>query len=415
MTQNMQTTQPLRPFALAAFVVFLTGCGHAASGRTWTVTVDTLPTGAVHVVNTPPAHDPGPTWTLREELRIGSVEAAGPTSFGQLKGIAVAGDGRIAVLDAQAQEIRVFGPSGEHLATYGGKGGGPGELEGAWGLMRSPDDQLWVPDQGNARMSVFDFGAGYVTSYPLRILMWKFIWGGAMGDDGRIFKPSMTLGPPRRNVLRVYGPEMALLDSLPLPDPPDVNPKDPPGAFYWELPGGRGMGYIGVPYYPLGLQVVDPHGMIYSTESGDPSYRIKHWMPGGDTTLVIETRRASVPVTTAERDSVIQSLRADLRQRGLPDQDWSKIPDMKPAVLSMFVTDSNRLWVQTSSADSLRRYDVYEPDGRYAGTVATPLNVYHWVSPVVRGDRIWAIVTDTMDVQYVIRAQMVSTGTEGDS
>ncbi|MCJ7627212.1 MAG: hypothetical protein MUO50_02375, partial [Longimicrobiales bacterium] len=130
-------------------------CGRPDGERRWTTAIDTLPTGQIHVVNSPPVDDPGPTWILLEDLRIGSVDEPGPSSFAVLKGLVVTDTGRIVVLDAQSQELRVFGPSGAHLATFGGKGGGPGELEAAWGLMLSPDEKLWVPDQRNARMSIF--------------------------------------------------------------------------------------------------------------------------------------------------------------------------------------------------------------------------------------------------------------------
>lgn len=397
----------LRFVTVLACGLILPACGNAGVESHWTVTVDTLPTGVVRVVNTPPGSDLGPTWTLEEELRIGSVDEPGPTSFGQLKGITVAPDGRIALLDAQAQEIRVFGPTGEHLATYGGKGGGPGELEAAWGLMQSPDGKLWVPDHRNARMSVFDLSSGFLNSYPLQVFSRAFVWRGAMAEDGRIFKPSTTLDSPRSNMLRVYSPEMVLLDSIPLPDPPETDPKDPPGAFYWEAADGRSTGYLSVPFYARAERLLDPRGVIWSTEPGDASYRIQRWAPGADTTLILETPRSPVAVTQAERDSVIGALREELRKRGAANQDWSKIPQVKPAVTSMFLADEGRLWVQTSSSDTMRSYDVYERDGRYAGTVATSLKILPWFSPVVRGNQFWAVITDELDVPYVIRARIV--------
>jgi hypothetical protein len=72
----------------------------------WTTTIDTLPTGVVRVVNTPPLGGERATHSVIEDLRIGTFEGGGPTSFAQLKGLAVTDDGHIAVLDAMAQEIR---------------------------------------------------------------------------------------------------------------------------------------------------------------------------------------------------------------------------------------------------------------------------------------------------------------------
>lgn len=51
-------------------------------------------------------------------------------------------------------------------------------------------------------------------------------------------------------------------------------------------------------------------------------------------------------------------------------------------------------------------FDVYERDGRYAGTAVTSLDPYAYVDPVVRDGEFWAIVTDEFDVQYVVRGQL---------
>lgn len=399
----------MRRWTLLACAVALPACGNAGAGSAaWTTMVDTLPSGVVHVVNVPPADEFGATWTLEEELRLGSVDATGPESFGQLRGLAVAVDGRIAVLDAQAQEIRVFDAEGAHLATFGGKGEGPGELQEANGLMLGPDGELWVPDHGNARMSVYDLAAGFERSYPMRFYSYGFVWSGAMGADGRVYKPSLTLGPPRRDIIRVYDREMALVDSLSVPEGPELDRTDPPTAFYWEMPGGRGYGYMSVPYYPRTHEVLDARGTVWSTPFGDPSYRIMNWMPGGDTLLILETRRSLVPVTAAERDSAIESIREALLERGAAaNQDWSKIPEVKPAVLAIYPAVGGRLWVETASPDALRRYDVYDADGRFDGSLATSLNIYRYIPPVVRGELVWAIVLDELDVPYVVRARVV--------
>ncbi len=387
-----------------ALAVAVAACGNTGVEREWTVQVDTLPNGAVRVVNVPPTV-PTLTWTIEEELRIGTIDEPGPASFGQLKGMAVTADGRIAVLDVLAKELRVFGPDGVHLATYGRKGSGPGEFEEPYGLMMGPDGRLYVPDHRNARLSVFDVDAGFVESHAYRVFSWGFVWDGAMGADGRIFESSITYDEARRPVVRVYDTTMTQIDSLPLPEPPGPVPADPPGVFRWEAPGGRARGFIQVPYYPTGSRVIDPAGAFWSTEPGNAVYRIKRWVPGGDTTMVIETRRPPVPVTGAERDSVIEGIRKTLRQWGVGDQDWSKIPSVKPAVTWMFLAEDGRLWVETPSRNAgVRTFDVYGADGRYAGTAAASLAFHPFISPVVRGDQLWAVVTDELGVAYVVRA-----------
>lgn len=385
----------------------LSACDGPGGESGWAVAVDTLANGAVHVVNTPPALDPGPTQILEVEIGIGSVADTGAASFGQLMGLVVTADGRMVVLDGLAQELRVFAADGRHLATHGGKGAGPGEFKGAFGLMIDPDDRLWVPDHMNTRMSILDPQSGFEDSYPLRVIDRAFIWRGAMGANGRILKPSVTMGPPMKNLLRVYDPDMTLVDSLPLSARPDFGAKPPPGSFVWESSDGLSRMVFGAPFYPMAQQLVDPASLIWSTEYGDPSYRIVRWAPGGDTTLILETRRPPTAVSEAQRDSAIAAVRELLVEPGGRDLDWSKLPTVRPAVTGMFLSEEGNLWVQVPSESSALHYDVYDPDGVYAQTVQTSLRVWPFLRPVVRGDRFWAVAIDELDVPYVVRARIV--------
>ncbi|WP_419943059.1 6-bladed beta-propeller [Candidatus Palauibacter sp.] len=276
---------------IAAACAALAGCGGAASETGWTTVRDTLPSGAMRVTSVPPA-EASPTWTLVEELRLGTVEGVGPDAFAYLKGLVVLDDGRFAVLDSQAQELRVFGPDGGHVATHGRKGEGPGEFADANGLMLDPQGRIWVPDMRNGRMSVFDPEEGFLQSFPFADANFNWIWNGAMGNGSLIYRPSWASGGVRR-LLRIYDLTMTLVDSLPLPsDRPqdeEYDPESQPGAFYQESGGGYMM--YSIPFYPHEVSYFDPRGAVWSTRKGDPEYRIKRWQPGGDTTLLVETRR----------------------------------------------------------------------------------------------------------------------------
>ena len=139
-------------------------------------TRETLPSGIEQVTNVLP-DNPSPTWTLIEELRVGSVDGDGPDTFGELRGLVVLPDGGFAVLDSQAQEVRVFAADGSHRATYGGKGEGPGELRDAHGLMLDPQGRLWVTDPANDRMSVFDPDTGFLDSFRYHFSYYSYVGG----------------------------------------------------------------------------------------------------------------------------------------------------------------------------------------------------------------------------------------------
>ena len=279
-------------------------------------------------------------------------------------------------------------------------------MEAAYGLMLSPDGMLWVPDFRNARMSILDPIEGFETSYPLEILSRAFVWQGVMMSDGRVVKPSITLGPPRRSLWRVYGSDMTQVDSILLSPRPTVEERDPPGSFRWEAPDGRSGGVMGVPFYPRGQGHLDPEGTIWSSTQGDPSYRITGATIDGDTTLIFETRRAPLSIPREVRDSAMDAVREYLVPRGGGNQDWSKVPDVRPAVEEVFAAGEDRIWVQRAS-NSWARYDVYDRSGRFVRSVDTSYRVLSWLRPIARGDSFWAVVVDDLDVQYVVRARIV--------
>ncbi len=388
---------------------WFSGCAGDRPTATWTVVVDTLANGAVRVVNVPPVGGGGPEWVLEEEVRIGAIDGGGAASFGDVRGIAVDAGDRIAVLDAQAREIRVFGPDGGHLRTHGRQGGGPGELEAPIGLVRAPDGLLRVPDVRNARMSLFDPVEGFVRSHPMRFWSWGYIWSGAVDSLGRVWESSMgRVDDESWDMVRVFDDSMRLLDSIPFAARPARSgpDRDPPGAFFWE--SGGGWGYYQVPYYPQQQRRLDPRGAFWETEAGDPAYRVTRWVPGGDTTLVFESSRPPVPVSRAERDSVIAMISDRIRDAGGDaDLDWSRIPTTKPAIVGLFLAENGDIWVRVSTpGDSTALYDVFTADGRYTGTARASLNISPWLPPVIRGDRFYALVLDDLGVPYVVRARL---------
>ncbi len=392
---------------LAVAWLALAGCGDTGPPGDSATVRDTMPSGMVHVANIPHV---SPTWTLEEELRVGSVDGAGPDVFGYLKGLVALDGGGFAILDSQAQELRVFGADGAHTATHGRKGQGPGEFADANGLMPGPGGRLWVPDTRNGRMSVFDPEDGFIESYPFADGNFNWTWNGAMVDGGRIYRPGRT---GNRRLLRVFDLTMTQVDSIPLPgDGPEdeeFDPADQPGAFYQETGGGSYMAY-GIPFYPGEVRYIDRRGALWSSREGDAAYRIHRWQPGGDTTLLVETRRPPVSVPAVERDSVIDMMRQMTSNMGVAEWDWSRVPTVRPAVEDIFESDEGNLWVRTPAADGSVLFDVYSPEGAYLGTagLGPGLNLFDGIAPVVRGELAWLAVTDELGVQYVVRARIVA-------
>ncbi|WP_419166246.1 hypothetical protein [Candidatus Palauibacter sp.] len=77
-------------------------------------------------------------------------------------------DGRIAVANGGSDEVRVFDPSGRHVATWGGQGEGPGEFSGLTQVARWPGDSLVAWYSHGRSMSVFDASGNFGRSFSLQ-------------------------------------------------------------------------------------------------------------------------------------------------------------------------------------------------------------------------------------------------------
>lgn len=404
--------------AIANLTFVATADARQQSGRGGAVTTrETLPSGIEQVTNVLP-DDPAPTWMLVEELRVGSVDGDGPDAFGQLRGLIVLPDGGFAVLDSQAQEVRVFAADGSHRATYGGEGEGPGEFRDAHGLMLDPHGRLWVTDPTNTRMSVFDPDTGFVDSFRHHFAYYAYTFLGTMTAAGRIVRPM-----PGGRSYEIYDLNMELVETISQPGPESegISPREAmqrgesatPASFAWQSRDGSGSGFMGVPYYPRSVRYYDREGTVWTgSHEDDPAgYRIVRQHLAGDTALIVHARKPHVPVSREERNAAIRRIREALRERGADtDRDWSKIPDVKPSIVNLFTSEEGNIWARTPSAapeTGEATWDVFSADGTHMGTATAPgLNPSSYLPPTVRGDEFWAIVTDAFDIQHVVRARI---------
>lgn len=151
--------------AVAVQVALLCGgCGPGTDDAIgWSGAIDTLPSGEITVSNTAdPIWSQDEVWQVVEELRIGSAMAEGPDLFGRICAFDLDAWGRIFILDAQAQEIRVFDASGAFVRTIGGRGDGPGEMQQAAKVDLARDGEVWVMDQGRGLVSIFDTAGAFL-------------------------------------------------------------------------------------------------------------------------------------------------------------------------------------------------------------------------------------------------------------
>jgi len=399
-------------FVLAGAVLVL-GCDRSGDAGGWLISADTVD-GIIHVTNTPPLGRIHPTLVAREDLRIASSRGGAEATFGMIRSIAVLQDGRIAVADGQAEEIRIFDAEGQHLRTLGGKGGGPGELDGMQGALVDHAGMLRVAEQGNARVSVFDPDLGFDRSYPLRL--WSSSpygpWKAVFDSVGRtLVASSGPYGAGRTwMMLRIYDAEMRQIDSIPYHDYTDDSRRESLGT--WRIPVGNGTFHAFVPFFSNVQETLTSSGEFWTSPEGTQELRVTRWHPRGDTTLILESGRQPDRVTAAERDSAMQALRGRVAELvgSTPKLDASKIPSTRPPVYGLSLDDRGRLWTRVSDpAVDSTVYDVFDSNGEFAETVLVPLRVDPWIPPTVIGDTIWVVAVDELEVQSVVRASLQRT------
>lgn len=89
-------------------------------------------------------------------------------SLSQPSDVAVAGDGKIYVVDGVNSKVRVFSPNGRALASFGSAGAGPGEFKNPLGIDIDRSGRIYIADAGNHRVQIFDPGGNFIAALAMQ-------------------------------------------------------------------------------------------------------------------------------------------------------------------------------------------------------------------------------------------------------
>jgi len=348
------------------------------------VTIDTLPSGVIHVRNVGSgAWREETAWHLADYVEIGMVDGEGPAVFGDVRDVGLDAAGRVYMLDFIAQQIQVFGPDGSYVRTIGRPGQGPGEFGFAVGMRFDPAERLWVLNQANQRYSLFDTSGALLKEFPRRLAMRSLTWPHA----------TFTAGG-------------SLYDWLPYRT---AEGRHMSGFARYDTLSGRFVDTLGTPALPVGTAL----GWGYSVPTARgwwmgvaTEYRFWQFGLGLDTVRIVERDYEQQPLPGDQRDSVreaVDQIRASAR--GRIDMD---VPRYQRIFDRMIVDDRGYLWILLSSGPAAQKttIDVFDPEGRYLGGVETPYRVEPRPPPVIRGDRIAFVTKDSLDVARIVTARI---------
>ena len=420
-------SRPDAPTLLAAATsLCLTACGSDSSPAGPATVVETI--GDTTVVRTLSGSVWGGDARLVPEVSIGELDGPDEYLFGAVASLAVDDDRNVYVLDGQAHHVRAFDADGAHLATLGGKGEGPGEFAFPEAIAVLPDGRLLVRDPGNMRVQVFDLDAGETDEWAYNSGN-LYNLGSPLYTDARgrtfltIMDPSRDLMSWARVVI-VLGPGGEHQDTLP----------EPTADYERVVVTAEGASAIvtsPVPYTPRFHWAVHFSGHFLTGVSSD--YRVH--LARDDGVLRIERAYEPVRVSEAERTHRRESAEREIRDE-VPGWTWDgpRIPDRKPVFTELLAGRDGRIWVRLAtegrrirnedhdpedpSAQPVTwrestRYDVFEADGTYLGAVLAPDEFSTQPAPVFDGDHVWAVATDELGVERVVRYRIVVGGGVG--
>jgi hypothetical protein len=375
----------------------ITACDTQPKPAAWRGTMDTLPSGVVVVGN--PATgiwDSASGWKLTEELTIGDQLDDTLPLLSDIAALEVDTAGRIFVLDRQLNALLIFDHEGRLFKRVGREGEGPGEFRGPNGLGWDGAGRLWVVEGQGNRNSLFNRDGGFLETRPRTTGFYGYVWDGRFLDSGvmieLIFHQSDTYSQP---MLARYDSVRGLVDSVALPYTMG-------GDNFFKFEYKDGYSVTGIPFYPAPWHAIDPRGFVWTGNS--ERYELTQLNLQGDTIRIIRKDQPPVPVPQAERDSAIDALKK--MAQGAPF-DEGRIPQVKPMLERVLVSDSGYIWViTTDQSPTGTAFDVFDPEGRYLGRVTTPLHIgpYRPKSPLLlRRGKMWGVVVDDDDVPSVVR------------
>lgn len=98
-------------------------------------------------------------------------------AFQSVSDIAAGGNGKIYVLDREANKVTIVGPGGEMESSFGEPGTGPGQFRQPSGIAVSPaGGELIVADAGNSRVQIFSEDGRFGKMFGEHIKQTEGVW-----------------------------------------------------------------------------------------------------------------------------------------------------------------------------------------------------------------------------------------------
>ena len=363
----------LRRYTPVALLVFLVAACGSDGPQSAFVLRDSA--GVTIAESLGPAWEEAATWHLSAvpRLVIGDDETVPENLFTRVVGAFRTGDGRIVVTNMHhPPQIRVFDSGGRLLTTLGGEGEGPGEFRAIWKVYGTSADTVVVVEFFDTRLHFFSLDGTFGRTVRSRLnqatggTLGALITWGRFSDNSFLARPNNQCPGSYQGVGRGEDAWLRVSDEGVRLDTIAV------------LPGGEcflGDDELGGRIMFGRTTTVLAHSDRLYVGTAD-TWQIDVYDLGGTLRQRIRRAHEPRPVTQADLEARQQELldrvQSEERRRSLRRR-FESVPHAEslPPYDLLMADAADNLWIReyASPLDTVARWSVFEPHGRFLGMV----------------------------------------------
>lgn len=340
-------------------------------------------------------------WSITVDWVVGGVDASEEYVFsGEGLVLAVGMNGQLLVADGEGPSVRAYSGDGRFVRDIGRHGQGPGEWSSPRSIGVDEVGRIWLVDV--VQYLVYDSAGVPLDTRRRPDLLGYFpqtVRSGAFSSEGHLLDeftiPTGSGGQSMFAVARVDTASSEVLDTiLVYREPRQIADEVAPGVFRRADPDAPPP-----PHRPYLASLIVDLGPDHAWIADSRALMLTKVAPDGDTLAVIRTTHRDDLTLSSEGERII---REALDRTG---QDEAESAYGREIVQAIHELDDGHLLVLIESEVGVpgHELDVFDPDGRFLGTLDAGLNIDPRSSIVSRGDTVYAVGIDDLGVRSLAR------------
>lgn len=318
-------------------------------------------------------------WSIGTEpvLQIGSMEGDDAYLFFRIWGAARLSDGRIAVANNAAPDIRVFDADGRHLRTFGQRGEGPEDFNSPVLVGTLLGDTLVVVDRRLRRVNLYDPSEGFIRAATATTDIQGYLLTTGMFSSGSVLIQRTAWTEEMPNGLFRFPVRYV---SVGLDGALEHDFGEFPGneTLFSTRTEGEGTMVLSStrPFGKSPVVAVSGNRFFYGSQD---RYEIQVWNQAGALTRLIRRDLPPTPVSDAHVSTVMEEM-MDRSEDSDQTREFRRmfrdapIPELHPAHGQLYADALGYLWVEEYRlpGDETRVTTVFDPEGRMVGSLILP-------------------------------------------